>query len=178
MLDASENSPLITLTRGDEEPVRIQFDYLIKFENVIKFVSEAAYRIETIPQLLIFVAPAHSNSRVNNCDADRPGTLSDIIPNAPIPDWILASTFELHRALTILLQTHLPEPALRDLLLDTDYITMSPTGLAVAYAHLRMGCMHTGAFLRGARKEQITDHPSRHREDPFDIALIAEEKLT
>ncbi|RCN44013.1 hypothetical protein ANCCAN_09958, partial [Ancylostoma caninum] len=66
--------------------------------------------------------------------------------------------------------THLSKPAQRDALLDTSYITLSPVGVAVAYAYLRKKCLHIGNYLHQAIPVAHREpHPPRHREQPFNL---------
>ncbi|XGW08533.1 hypothetical protein V3C99_011115 [Haemonchus contortus] len=90
------------------------------FENVIISISAT-------------VAPRR---RGNNCVCGGT-TVGKIIPNAPIPEFIAKTPYELGRVITIAMQTHVPDVVKRDLLVDDDfYVTLSPTDLAVAYTRL------------------------------------------
>ncbi|ETN83732.1 integrase core domain protein [Necator americanus] len=222
VLEASSNSALITLIGANEEPVRIQFDHLVKVPpdiddtpikgrtlrgrrgrpkklekgrtasqvssirisrpalklacNMIIFRGRRSSR--TDPATVDFRCPGTYEHVGQKLICKQPGPLRDVVPNAPLPYLVLRSPFELGRAVTILQQTHLPETAVRDLLLDTTYITLSPTALSVAYSYLRKGCMHIGTYLRHVHQIGSIKHSPRHRDDPFDIDNIVRRATT
>ncbi|KAL6724158.1 hypothetical protein Aduo_019071 [Ancylostoma duodenale] len=107
------------------------------------------------------------------CSLGKPW--SEIVPDAPAPDWIPNSTYECGRAVTIMQQNHIPDSAHRDLLLDTSYVTLSVSGLAVAYSYFRKNCIHISTYLRRTQLEDTENHLRRHREEPFNVAKLVRE---
>ncbi|VDO11379.1 unnamed protein product [Haemonchus placei] len=116
----------------------------------------------------------HHNQHLS-CAMARPwGT---IIPNAPIPELITKTPYELGRAITIAMQTHVSDAVKRDLLVDDSYVTLSPTGLAIAYAYFRGACMHLSQMIRVAQLEARESHRHRNGHEAFDADRVEWEAL-
>ncbi|KAL6723809.1 hypothetical protein Aduo_018776 [Ancylostoma duodenale] len=74
--------------------------------------------------------------------------------------------------------THLPDHVKRDLFLDTRHITISATGLVVAYAYPRKKCVHIGSHFRKAIHAHVEPYPHRHNEEPYNLEALATVQMT
>ncbi|KAL6727791.1 hypothetical protein Aduo_009636 [Ancylostoma duodenale] len=77
-------------------------------------------------------------------------------------------TFPAESSGTILQAPHVPEHIKKDMLLDTSYIKMSATGLALVYAYLRKKC----GDLRRAILALVEHQPHQHTEEPYNLATF------
>ncbi|VDO92581.1 unnamed protein product [Heligmosomoides polygyrus] len=177
VIEASENSALITRIGVNEEPVRVQFDLLLKLENDYDVDDDMhflhlRFRCDGQPFPAVDGRPGFP---LPSCRVSQMTIVSDMLPTVPPPaaEEKVECVLDAARVLAVWWGTgSISEKCRR--IMDKTYLAINPKAVAVAYLFFRRRCTHVAVMSGMVPAESRLNHKGL-RGWPWDTTRIVEQ---
>ncbi|XGW16017.1 hypothetical protein V3C99_001455, partial [Haemonchus contortus] len=185
VIESSANSALVTLIGQNKEPVRVQWDHLIKIPiddtplgmegfrgrrgrrskltsnhcNMIRnqFIFRESSITKMNPLHVDFICLGGLSIDGQRLPCSTNMTWHEIsgMRNSPIDGLTFDCVFKLARVATIMSQTHISSEMQMARILDPEYDTLSPSGLGFAISFFSAECLHV---MQSMQTRYATEH--------------------
>ncbi|EYC04967.1 hypothetical protein Y032_0084g1698 [Ancylostoma ceylanicum] len=208
VLEASQNSALVTLIGENKEPIRVQFDHLLKLppyiddtpvDTTTKRGKRGRRRMMGVHRCLrISLNRSHfrlPTTDPGSVDFTCPGSITrhgqqlycriaepwkTFAPYAPLGDLVFPTVYEFARATSILQQSHISNDQKIAHILNSNYVILSSTALGFVLSAYRAKCYHFMQYMDGLLDPTTanTVHPPRSEDDPFDMSELYQQAIS